>query len=51
MSKHDLQTIETLYFECAKCVLHTERLLKEHYRAHYLDTHTEFAMQILALLP
>jgi hypothetical protein len=26
-----LQAIETLYFDCAKCVLHTERLFKEHY--------------------
>jgi hypothetical protein len=30
-----LQAIETLYFDCAKCVLHTERLFKEYYRAHY----------------
>jgi hypothetical protein len=31
--KTRLQAIETLYFDCAKCVLHTERLFKERYRA------------------
>jgi hypothetical protein len=47
MSKQDYKT---LYFDCAKCVLHTERLFKERYIAR-TDTHTEFAMQTLALLP
>ena len=28
--KTRLQAIETLYFDCAKCVLHTERLITRH---------------------